>query len=74
MKSARSIYVLLVDDNRQMRVLVRELLRALGMRHCAEAGNAAEGVTMMRTFPADLVITDLAMGDEDGLAFARRIR
>ena len=74
MKSARSIYVLLVDDNRQMRVLVRELLRPLGMRHCAEPGNAAEGVTMMRTFPADLVITDLAMGDEDGLAFARRIR
>lgn len=74
MKSLSLVRVLVVDDNRQMRLLVRELLRALDMRHCSEAANADEALTLLRSWHADLVITDLAMGKEDGISFARRIR
>jgi CheY-like chemotaxis protein len=67
--------VLVVDDNKQMRVLVRELLRALDIRLIAEAADAAEGVRLLRSHRADLVITDLAMGGkEDGILLAREIR
>jgi CheY-like chemotaxis protein len=74
MKPFRLIRVLVVDDNRQMRVLTRELLRALEMRSCFEAGDADEGMAMLKSCRADLVITDLAMGKQDGISFARRIR
>jgi two-component system, chemotaxis family, chemotaxis protein CheY len=74
MKPFRLIRVLVVDDNRQMRVLTRELLRALEMRSCFEAGDADEGMATLKSCRADLVITDLAMGKQDGISFARRIR
>ncbi len=66
--------VLVVDDNKQMRVLVRELLRALEMRGCDEASDAEEGLKLVKRLRHDLIITDLAMGKQDGIAFARRIR
>ncbi len=75
MKPLRLVRVLVVDDNKQMRVLVRELLRALDIRLLAEAGDAEEGFRALRSFRADLVITDLAMGKkEDGITLARQIR
>jgi CheY-like chemotaxis protein len=74
MKPLNLVRVLVVDDNRQMRILIRELLRALDMRHCSEAANANEAISLLRSCHADLVITDLAMGKEDGLSFARHIR
>jgi CheY-like chemotaxis protein len=68
------VRVLVVDDNKQMRVLVRELLRALDIRVCDEGADAEEGLKLLRGLRHDLVITDLAMGKQDGIAFARRIR
>jgi CheY-like chemotaxis protein len=66
--------VLIVDDNRQMRIIVRELLRALGMRQCVEAGSAKEALAQLQRWKADLIITDLILDGEDGLALAKRIR
>jgi CheY-like chemotaxis protein len=74
MKSLRLVRVLVVDDNKQMRLLVRELLRALDMRGCDEASDPDEGLALLKRYRHDLVITDLAMGKQDGIAFARRIR
>lgn len=75
MKPLSLTRVLVVDDSRQMRVLVRELLRALDIRLIAEASDAAEGLKELRTHRADLVITDLAMGrKEEGILLARDIR
>lgn len=75
MKPLNLIRVLVVDDNKQMRVLVRELLRALDIRLVAEAADAAEGLRELRSHRPDLVITDLAMGrKEDGIILARDIR
>ncbi len=75
MKPLSLTRVLVVDDNKQMRVLVRELLRALDIRLIAEAADADEGLKLLRSYRADLVITDLAMGGkEDGIVLAREIR
>jgi CheY-like chemotaxis protein len=75
MKPLSLTRVLVVDDNKQMRVLVRELLRALDIRLIAEAADANEGIKLLRSHRADLVITDLAMGGkEDGILLAREIR
>lgn len=66
--------ILLVDDNQHMRVLLTEILRAIGVRHIFEAANGAEAVQMLRVHPIDIVMTDLAMQPLDGVDFTRLIR
>ena len=40
--------ILLVDDNHYMRVLLAEILRAIGVKDIFEANDGAEGLQMMR--------------------------
>ncbi len=74
MASVSDIHVLVVDDNRQMRFLVRCLLRAGGLYSISEAATADEAFDIMRASPVDLVIVDWMMQPIDGLAFTRMIR
>lgn len=57
-----------------MRVLLSEILRAIGINHIYEASDGAEGLAMMRTHPIDIILTDLAMEPLDGIDFARLLR
>lgn len=66
--------ILLVDDNHHMRVLLIELLRAVGINKVFEATDGAEGLQMMRAHPIDIVMTDLAMEPLDGIDFVRLLR
>lgn len=66
--------ILLVDDNQHMRVLLTEILRAVGVQHIVDAGDGAEGLQMMRAHNIDIVITDLAMEPLDGIDFVRLLR
>ncbi|MFI4936304.1 MAG: response regulator [Caulobacterales bacterium] len=66
--------MLLVDDNHHMRVLLTEILRAIGVRQVFEANDGAEALQLMRTNPIDIVMTDLAMQPLDGIDFVRLVR
>lgn len=66
--------ILIVDDNHHMRVMLAEILRALGVRHIYEAGDGAQGLKMMRNEPVDIVMTDLSMQPMDGIDFVRLLR
>ena len=66
--------VLLVDDNHHMRVLLAEILRALGVKEIYEANDGAEGLQMMRNHAVDIVMTDLSMQPLDGIDFVRLLR
>ena len=66
--------ILLVDDNHHMRVLLTEILRAIGVREVYEANDGAEGLQLMRTHQIDIVMTDLAMQPLDGIDFVRLLR
>jgi len=66
--------ILLVDDNHHMRVLLTEILRAIGVKHAFEAADGAEALQMMRAYPIDIVMTDLAMQPLDGIDFVRLLR
>ncbi len=66
--------ILLVDDNQHMRVLLTEILRAVGVQHIIDAGDGAEGLQLMRAHNIDIVITDLAMEPLDGIDFVRLLR
>ncbi|HVY84143.1 MAG TPA: response regulator [Caulobacterales bacterium] len=74
MSSVADIQVLIVDDNRQMRFLMRSLLRAAGVFRVAEADGALEAFDLMNRFPVDLVLVDWMMKPIDGIAFTRMVR
>ncbi|HKT52913.1 MAG TPA: response regulator [Caulobacteraceae bacterium] len=66
--------ILLVDDNHHMRVLLTEILRAIGVRQVFEANDGAEALNIMRTHQIDIIMTDLAMQPLDGIDFVRLLR
>ncbi|MES1199694.1 MAG: response regulator [Pseudomonadota bacterium] len=74
MSSVGDIQVLIVDDNRQMRFLMRSLLRAAGVYRVAEAEGALEAFDLMNRFPVDIVLADWMMRPVDGIAFTRMVR
>ncbi len=66
--------ILLVDDNHYMRILLAEILRAIGVNRIYEASDGAEGLQMMRDVAIDVVMTDLSMEPLDGIDFVRLLR
>lgn len=74
MVAANDLHVLLVDDNRQMRMLLRSLLRAAGIGQVSEADGAEQAFELMTMSPIDLILLDWKMKPMDGLAFTRLVR
>jgi len=66
--------ILLVDDNHYMRVLLAEILRAIGVKDIHEANDGAEALQAMRNHAVDIVMTDLSMQPLDGIDFVRLLR
>ena len=58
--------VLIVDDEEAIRRLIRSTLEQAGY-HVQEAADGKQGLSQYRQAPADLVIMDILMPDQDGL-------
>ena len=58
--------VLVIDDEEQIRQLIREALEQAGY-DVREAGDGKSGLTQYRTKQTDVVIMDILMPDQDGL-------
>jgi signal transduction histidine kinase/DNA-binding response OmpR family regulator len=65
--------VLVVDDDDEAGNLVCLVLSQLGA-DAHSVTSVGEAVKMLRTFPADIVVSDIAMPGEDGYALMRRLR
>lgn len=74
MTSLGDIHVLLVDDNKQMRTLLRAMVRAAGVTQVSEASNALDAFEIMRETPVNLVLVDWRMRPIDGVTFTRMAR
>lgn len=66
--------VLVLDDNKNMRALIQSILFALGVRTVLEVGDVAQAFEELKSFEADLIITDWHMEPLDGLDFVRMVR
>lgn len=66
--------ILVVDDNKNMRLIVLQVLHSLGIREIREADDGADAFKVMRTFDADLIICDWVMEPLDGIDFTRMVR
>ncbi len=65
---------LIVDDNKNMRGLVRDVLVALGVKSYAFAGDGDSALNELQQFSADIIICDWHMIPIDGIEFTRQIR
>jgi len=66
--------ILLVDDNPHMRMLLGEILKAIGVKDVHEACDGAEALQKLRLHAIDIVMTDLAMEPLDGIDFLQLLR
>lgn len=66
--------VLVVDDNQNMRELIRAILQALGIVNIFEGRDGEHAITKVRDFSIDLVITDWVMEPTDGLHLIKWVR
>jgi len=74
--SARDVTLplaLVIDDEQQMRRLLRVVLEANGYR-VATASGGEEGLVMAATWRPDVIILDLGLPDLEGLAVLKRLR
>jgi two-component system, chemotaxis family, chemotaxis protein CheY len=66
--------VLVIDDSRAVRTIIRTILRELSM-DVTEAGNGQEGLDRLREFPdIELALVDWNMPVMDGLEFIQAVR
>jgi two-component system, chemotaxis family, chemotaxis protein CheY len=66
--------LLVVDDFRTMRRVLRGLLRDMGLDDVAEAGEGAAALERLRAEPVDLVITDIEMPTLNGFELLSAIK
>jgi len=66
--------VMVVDDNKNMRSLVRAILEALGVSHVIEAQDGEAAFKKLKEQQIDLIIVDWNMEPVDGVTFTRKVR
>jgi CheY-like chemotaxis protein len=65
--------ILIIDDEEGVRRAMRRFLELEG-HHVVEAGDGRAGIQLYDDDPADLVITDLFMPEQDGLETIRALK
>lgn len=66
--------ILLVDDNAQLRQMVRDILKREGFLHIETASNCQECRERCRAGMPDLIILDVGLPDGDGFSLMNEIR
>lgn len=65
--------ILLIDDDAAVRRTINRMLASAG-HTVVEAEDGKAGMAKLRSQPADIVITDILMPEQDGIETIRRIR
>ena len=68
------IQLLLIEDNPNMRSLVKAMLVALGVKLVRDVSNGQQAIDTVENFTLDLIITDWMTAPVDGLQFSKFVR
>lgn len=66
--------VLVVEDNEHMRILLRTLLNAFGIKYVLESAEGSAGLKQLAASKPDFILTDFSMAPMDGVDFTKAIR
>jgi two-component system chemotaxis response regulator CheY len=73
----QALRVLIIDDQRAMRSILRGLLRKIGIDDVIEANNGQQALELLTTADdpgIDVILCDLFMGVMDGMTFCQNVR
>ena len=73
-KTIEEMNVLIIDDDRHMRMLIRNVLFALGVKGIVDAGDGQMAMSEMEAFRPDLILCDLKMEPMGGMEFVHQFR
>ena len=73
-KPIQEMNVLIVEDDRNMRMLIRNVVLTLGVNDVVEASDGSTALEELKTSRADLVLCDMKMEPMGGLEFVKRLR
>jgi len=65
--------VLIVDDNLQLRRIIRDQVEDAGLEVCGEAADGLEAIEKARELKPDLIILDLSMPRMNGIDAAKQL-
>lgn len=68
------LHVLVVEDNPNMRTVIKTILQGLGVGKISLAHDGADGLQALHSEPIDIVFCDLEMEVLDGLEMVRMVR
>jgi len=71
--NSESLTILVVDDDPQIRAIVRGLLEADGYR-VVEAGDGRQALSSLRRVAVDMILCDMLMPDKEGLETCSQVR
>ncbi|MGB0671453.1 MAG: response regulator [Rhodospirillales bacterium] len=66
--------VLIIDDNKHMQLMIKEILRSFNIRMLQTADDGADALKLLKTYSTDLIICDWNMAPLDGIAFVEMVR
>jgi DNA-binding response OmpR family regulator len=66
-------HIVVIDDEAPIRALVRQILEAEGYQ-VSEAADGRAGITLLRTLPVALLITDIFMPGQEGIQTIMEVR
>ncbi|MBC8270212.1 MAG: response regulator [Rhodospirillaceae bacterium] len=69
-----NLSVLIVDDYQPMRLILKNVLHALGIKTIAEAPGGLEALTILKSSNVDIVFADNLMEPMNGIELVERIR
>ena len=72
--SFRNLNILLVEDDKYMRFLVRDILKVFGVGEIKTARDGTAAYQELKNFPADIVIIGWVMRLMNGLEFLEKLR
>src|SRR3954453_15473345 len=68
------VRVVVAEDDRGTRLVLRGLLRSLGIKEIIECANGAEAFVQVQRSAPDLIISDWEMPEVSGIALTRLVR
>lgn len=71
-----AINILIVDDSRLIRQVVKKVIKQTGILadECYEACDGLEALSIIKSKPVDLILTDINMPNMDGLEMLMQLR
>ena len=73
-KPIQELIALIVEDDRHMRMLIRNVVLALGFKDVIEASDGAAALEELKVSSADFVLCDMKMEPMGGLEFVKQLR